>query len=396
MNADRSEESCFCSPVVQYFKSIFGGGQSNEKNPIIIATNNDDISNNEKIPTRDIENSSSPSKTIIRDAASMSSIADHVYVTYNGDEDNSNPINNILAFHKNHGHQVGPKDGVLDKQSLYGHYQLDKLRDMTRGPDGHLYVVVGAQSMSKILRFNGTPNDNGQHTFMNVFIDESMYKEFTRTKKGKKKSKGAHPYQMIFSSDGNTVYVSNQNTRDVRLFDGSTGKALVDGRISGFEDVRGIALYEKADMLLVASKKGGVHLLKRGDTDASKGQNLKSAQYDPQGLLHSAVPLLIRDDILYIGNQPKKEDKGGGNILYVDLSKGSDASVEVFINNKEEPTFDCPSGLTFSPDGRFFYVNSRKGLQTIRYQVNEDRTSTQVGEVFIEHDDNPLFLWHPE
>ena len=83
-----------------------------------------------------------------------------LYVTYNGSDSNDNPIQNIYAFDEN-GHQVGPKDGVLDQESTP--YHLKKLRGMTMGPDGDLYVVVGAQAMSKILIFHGKPNSSGKH-----------------------------------------------------------------------------------------------------------------------------------------------------------------------------------------------------------------------------------------
>ena len=216
-------------------------------------------------------------------------------------------------------------------------------------------------------------------------------------RKGKKpKPVGAHPFQLILSSDS-IAYVSNQNTKDVRLFDSETGKPLTDGRINGFEDVRGIALYDRTDTLFVAAKKDGLYMMDRGITRASQGENLMNDRYDPQGLLYKPTALLIQDEILYIGNQARKHE-GGGNILYMDLSKGEDARIEIFIDNTDDPSFESPSGLAFGPDGKF-YVNSREGLQTISYDVVVNVNGTrnaQNAEVFTEHKDQPLgLLWVP-
>jgi len=310
-----------------------------------------------------------------------------LYFTYNGDYSNNFPINNILSYDTN-GNQIGPLDGVLDTQTLP--YRLNKLRGMTIGPDGDLYVCVGRAHLSKIHRFNGIPNKSGKHEFKELFIDESMY---LHNRKGSKPI-GAHPYQLLFSSDWKTAYVSNQNTKDIRLFSGpkttEPGKPIADGRIKGFDDVRGIAMYDKTDMLFVAAKFGGLYMMKRGETQASQGQNLMNQKHNPQGLLICPIALLIRDDILYICNSNK--DEGGGNILYVDLSKGEDALVEVFIDNEKGPRFNHPSGLAFGPDGKF-YVNDHEGLATISYDVNADGTSARNAKILIEHKDPPIFVF---
>ena len=137
-------------------------------------------------------------------------------------------------------------------------------------------------------------------------------------------------------------------------------------------------------------------MMDRDQTRASQGENLMNDRYDPQGLLYKPTSLLIQGDILYIGNQARKHE--GGNILYMDLSKGEDARIEIFIDNTDDPAFESPSGLAFGPDGKF-YVNSREGLQTISYDVvvNVNGTrSAQNAEVFTEHKDQPLgLLWVP-
>src|ERR1700745_3276385 len=86
------------------------------------------------------------------------------YVSFHGGEEKSS-FNNIHVY---------STDGkglrkALNKQSLSKGVNLRELRGFVFGPDQNLYVVNAYFEYSKVLKFKGALNKEGQHDFLERF-----------------------------------------------------------------------------------------------------------------------------------------------------------------------------------------------------------------------------------
>jgi DNA-binding beta-propeller fold protein YncE len=114
---------------------------------------------------------------------------------------------NNLHVYSEAGEHVG---AALSRRELPEHVQLRELRGFAFGPDGDLYLANGFKDANQILRFQGTPGDDGKHHFASIFTAHHA------TNRGL-----LHPFAVLFGPDGN-LYVSSQDTAIVGRYHGPT------------------------------------------------------------------------------------------------------------------------------------------------------------------------------
>lgn len=296
------------------------------------------------------------------------------YISFHGGTGSSD-WNNIHAFSSTG--TVEDPAKVLDKSTLPDDVTLRELRGMTWGSDGNLYVVNAYKEYSQILQFDGSLNQNQQHSFLSVFVSEP----------------GGHPFQAVFGPMGD-MYVANQDTLNVTRYygpgstKGAPGKPVGDGVfVSGLSSVRGIGFGPNGNFYVVdetvAGENGGTGKIYICDPDNG---NVLGCLNDPDGHLDKPVHLLFKGNLLYIGNS------GKDNLLYYDFLEAI-PEIKVYVH-KGDAQLDGPSGLLFGPDA-LLYVASRKGKQINRYTPAEDGHSAEFLDVFIGPDlleDSPEFL----
>ncbi|CAJ1012654.1 hypothetical protein Q4I28_007967 [Leishmania naiffi] len=119
-----------------------------------------------------------------------------IYVT-------SNMGDNIWSF-DTLGNYLGP---VINNASFPPGVQVDKLRSMRFGPEGHLYVSSARGSYSRIFAVSG----NG---LLNRTLEENCTRDylFTATEQGQANPFLDHPYDIAFHPATEDLYVSNQNS----------------------------------------------------------------------------------------------------------------------------------------------------------------------------------------
>ncbi|KAL7694945.1 hypothetical protein NQL31_004141 [Lotmaria passim] len=130
-----------------------------------------------------------------------------IYVT-------SNMGNNIWSF-DTQGNYLG---AVLNRRSFPEDVQVDKLRAMRFGPDGHMYVSSARGSYSRVFAVSG----NG---LINRTMEVNCTRNylFTVTVQNKDNPFLDHPYDIAFHPVTQDMYVSNQNSMTVTRYKRNSG-----------------------------------------------------------------------------------------------------------------------------------------------------------------------------
>jgi len=308
------------------------------------------------------------------------------YVSFHGGEEKASR-NNI------HVYSTAGKElrKALNKQSLPEGIKLRELRGFVFGPDQNLYVVNSYFEYSQVLKFKGTLNENGQHAFVEVFVERHA-----------QMNPGIdHPFNVAFDSDGD-LYVSSQDTSLIARYHGPSSRDAKPGTpmplpeslhlekgdfppgtfvppaklaSNGLLEVRAVIfapnndLYvadRAADCVRIYETRTGLHL-----------RNLISRSDQ----LDRPIHLMLSPDgrYLFVGSG------GNDSILRHDLQQGT---TSVFVTSKSGG-LNGPAGMAFGDDG-FFYVASRNSKEILRYGSIDGRPH---GKPFIKDlADNPEFL----
>ncbi|GET93244.1 hypothetical protein, conserved [Leishmania tarentolae] len=125
-----------------------------------------------------------------------------IYVT-------SNMGDNIWSF-DTLGNYLGP---VLNKASFPPGVQVEKLRSLVFGPEGHLYVSSARGSYSRVFAVSG----NG---VLNHTMEENCTRNylFTVVQQDKENPFLDHPYDITFHPETEDMYVTNQNSVTVTRY----------------------------------------------------------------------------------------------------------------------------------------------------------------------------------
>jgi hypothetical protein len=308
------------------------------------------------------------------------------YISFHGGDEKAS-FNNIHVYSTD-GKELRK---ALNKKSIPGRVTLRELRGFVFGPDRNLYVVNSYFEYSEVLKFKGARNRDGQHDFVEVFVERHA-----------DMNPGIdHPFNVAFDSNSD-LYVSSQNTSLVARYHGpnnTRGKPgtpmpfpddLSAQRINlppgtfvpsaklvstGLLEVRAVIfgpnndLYvadRAADCVRIYDGRTGCHLrnlISRGDQ------------------LYKPIHLLLSPDSRYL----LVGSGGNDSILRHDIQQGS---TSVFVESKSGG-LNGPAGMAFGDDG-FLYVASRNSKEILRYGSFDGRPH---GKPFIKHlADNPEFL----
>jgi glucose/arabinose dehydrogenase len=299
------------------------------------------------------------------------------YVTFHGGEEskshhrdkspsaeaNAETWNNVHVFSL----EGRPLGKALDVHSLPKDLELRELRGFAFGPGGDLFIANAFKSSSQVLRFAGTPDDDGKHTFREIFVERHEDNPGLH-----------HPFDVTFGPDGH-IYVPSQDTNVVgRYFgpeakhaepgapmphpealQGSAKKHLLPGTFvpsrehapSGVRTVRR-AIFGPDGDLYVADR--DTHSVKR--YDGQSGTLLREYRHDQ---LSAPVHLLFRNDgVLLVGSRDQHA------ILAIDTETGQ---ITPFVQ-PGAGGLQKPSGMALGPDGKL-YVCSRDSRQILSYDV---------------------------
>jgi hypothetical protein len=307
------------------------------------------------------------------------------YVSFHGGEEKVS-FNNIHVY-STEGKEIRK---ALNKKTLGKGVKLRELRGFMFGPDGNLYVVNAYFEYSEVLKFNGTPNKDGQHDFAEVFV-----KRHADLNPGIN-----HPFNLAFDMSGD-LYVSSQNTSLVARYHGPAGKTGQPGLPMPFPQCLDRDLYLPPGTFVPSAKLvssgllevRGVNFAPNGDLcvadraadcvrlhEAQTGRFLRNL-VSRSDQLDKPIHLVLSPDSRYllIGSG------GNDSILRHDLNRNT---TTVFVPSKSGG-LNGPAGMAFGDDG-FLYVASRNTREILRYDANDGRPS---GEPFIRNlADNPEFL----
>ncbi len=286
------------------------------------------------------------------------------YISFHGGDDDTE-WNNIHVFDLD-GRSIGK---ALAAHTLPDGLELRELRGFAFGPDGALYVANANQHASQVLRFTGQVNAQGQHEFIDVFVERHQDNQGL-----------AHPFDVTFGPDDN-LYVPSQDTNVVGRYYGPHGKGGTPGQPMPIPQA---LANEKARHLLpgtfVPSAEhvpDGVRTVRRTlfgpggdlfvadrDTDSVKRYGTPSGELRAvykHHELEKPVHLLLRlsDGAILVGSREQ-------NAIFV-VDPVNEA-IEVLV----EPGaggLDAPAGMAVGPDGKL-YVCSRKGKSILRFDLH--------------------------
>lgn len=134
----------------------------------------------------------------------------YLCITFHGSS-HPDKYNNIWAYPLDN----LEKDGIpiLNTSTLEKEVLLRELRDFKWRPDGKLYVIVANKDNSKLLSFVKSSTPEPSFDFEKVFAKDKQGRPYDLQ----------HPFQMVFSPEGD-IYVSSQNSNRVYRFFGSHSK----------------------------------------------------------------------------------------------------------------------------------------------------------------------------
>lgn len=305
------------------------------------------------------------------------------YLTFHGGDGRSD-LNNIHVFSTD-----GKKlRKALDRSSLPATVELRELRGHTFGPDGDLYVANAFREFSEILRFHGTRDKQGKHSFRDVFVQNDAVRNPGLS----------HPFSVVFDAHGD-LYVTSQNTSLTLRYHGpksTTGQA-------------GAPMPMPASLTQVINQKFSPGTFCASAKDGRDGLNVVREavfaagrlyvvdrdadcvkKYDPgtgaylgaiaaPKMIDKPIHLAVSGDLLYIGN------RGNESVVKCDLHS---EQVVPFIHPKSGG-LNNPSGLAFGDDG-YFYVASRGSRQILRYRLADGWPDRHA---FIDNmEDEPEFI----
>lgn len=308
------------------------------------------------------------------------------YVSFHGGEEKVS-LNNIHVYSSEGKHLRK----ALNKNSLDEGVKLRELRGFAFGPDRNLYVVNAYFEYSEVLKFRGTPNKDGKHDFLGVFV-----------KRHEDSNPGIdHPFNLAFDFNGD-LYVSSQNTSLVARYHGPGSKTSQPGTPMPFPDNLDLEKVNLPPGTFVPSAKlasnglqevravifapdNNLYVSDRAADcvriyEARTGRHLRNL-VSRSDQLDRPIHLLLSPDgrHLLIGSG------GNDSILRHDIQEGS---TSVFVASKSAG-LNGPAGMAFGDDG-LLYVASRNTKEILRYDAKDGQP---YGKPFIKDlADNPEFL----
>jgi DNA-binding beta-propeller fold protein YncE len=306
------------------------------------------------------------------------------YISFHGGEE-KHSRNNIHTYSET-GIEVGK---ALNRRSMNGVAELRELRGFTFGPDGNLYVVNAYCEYSQILRFHGLPDAQGQHEFMDIFVD----------RRDSNHPVISHPFNITFGRRGN-LFVSNQDTNVVARYYGPHSELDKPGSPV---PIPGPLLHTTARLhpgIFVPSTR---HL-------PDGVEVVRDILFGPDGTLYvadrdaNAIRMYEHATGRYLGAIASERINKPVHLLLEPSQRGlligcseTGSIVRYDLADQKTTTLvtagSCglqgPAGMAFGDDGAL-YVASRLTKQVLRFKIGK---RSAEGEIFIDGlEDNPEFV----
>lgn len=159
-----------------------------------------------------------------------------------------------------------------------------------------------------------------------------------------------NPYDLVFSSDAKTLFVSNWASRSVGVIDATTHR--VRRVIQVGANPNDMALAPDGRLFVACASDNSVTVINTR-TEKVVGRIVTSLwERDPVGSTPNFVLVNDAGDTLYVANADNN------NICVVDITPGADARVLGFI-----PTADYPTSLAWAPAANRLIVGTAKGIE---------------------------------
>ncbi len=158
-----------------------------------------------------------------------------------------------------------------------------------------------------------------------------------------------HPYDLVLSPAGDTLYVSNWGSRSVSAIDTASLKVRATVRVG--HNPNDMVLAPDGRLFVACSNENSVYVL---DTKTLQPMEvISTAMYKlaPVGSTPNALTLDQTGKLLFVANADNN------NVAVINISEREVSDVTGFI-----PTAWYPASVTVGADGRSLYIGSAKGL----------------------------------
>lgn len=225
------------------------------------------------------------------------------------------------------------KDGrlsALPSGTLYETLPLDKV--MWSGVAHH---------PSKPLVYAANRGVDDQPTFVAVF-DAASRALLTRI------PVEISPYQLIFSTDGTRLFVSNWSSRSVSIIDTATNQVIATLQVGA--NPNDMALSADGRLFVACSADNSVHVIDTKTLTVTERVLTTLHPFSPQGSTPNGVTIDPKRNRLYVANADNN------NVAVIDIAKPGRSDVLGFI-----PTGWYPAALTIAEKGDALYIGVAKG-----------------------------------
>ncbi|MGH9719524.1 MAG: alkaline phosphatase family protein [Bryobacteraceae bacterium] len=158
-----------------------------------------------------------------------------------------------------------------------------------------------------------------------------------------------HPFDLVLDPAGDTLYVSNWSSRSVSVIDTKTNRTRAVIKVG--HNPNDMVLGKDGRLFVACSNENSVYVI---DTKSLRPTEIVStAMYKmaPVGSTPNALALDPAGKMLFVANGDNN------NVAVINISGDELSHVVGFI-----PTAWYPSALTVSPDGKWLYVGTAKGM----------------------------------
>ena len=174
-----------------------------------------------------------------------------------------------------------------------------------------------------------------------------------------------HPYDLVLSPAGDTLYVSNWGSRSVSILDTATLKTRATIRVG--HNPNAMALGPDGRLFVACSNENSVYVLDTRTLHPIEVISTAMYKLAPVGSTPNALALDRAGKLLFVANADNN------NVAVINVAEREVSNVTGFI-----PVAWYPASLALSPDEKSLFVGSAKGLGG--YANLQGPTSPLIGE----------------
>ncbi|MBI3209772.1 MAG: SMP-30/gluconolactonase/LRE family protein [Candidatus Solibacter usitatus] len=158
-----------------------------------------------------------------------------------------------------------------------------------------------------------------------------------------------HPFDIVLDASGKTMFVSNWASQSVSVVDTATNKVKAVIRVGN--NPNDMVLAKDGRLFVACSNENSVYVIDTKTLRAMERISTSMYKMAPVGSTPNALALDPAHKVLFVANADNN------NVAVINIADEDASNVSGFI-----PTAWYPSALTVSPDGKFLYIGSAKGM----------------------------------